>query len=67
MQENIFKDDFFDGTPLKFILVVEHKGSGIVIIFHLVMLPASEFFKQEVGITFWGRRGAKQEHFATSN
>lgn len=38
MQENIFEDDFFDDTLLKFILMVKHKGSALVIILYLVML-----------------------------
>lgn len=38
MQENIFEDDFFDDALLKFILMVKHKGSALVIILYLVML-----------------------------
>lgn len=32
MQENIFEDDFLDDTLLKFILMVKHEGSAMVII-----------------------------------
>lgn len=42
MQENIFEDDFLDDILLKFILMIKHKGSAMVIILYLVMFPACE-------------------------
>lgn len=55
MQENIFEDDFLDITLLKFILMVKHKGSAMVIIPYLVILWACEIYNKTVK-SFYGRR-----------
>lgn len=56
MQENIFEDDFLDDTLLKFILMVKHKGSAMVIILYLVSCEPERSINKKADFLS-GRRG----------
>lgn len=55
MQENNFEDDFLDDTLLKFILMVKHKGSAMVIILYLVCCQPARSINTKVDFLLGGR------------
>lgn len=53
MQENIFEGDFLDDALLKFILMIKHKGSAMVIIFYLVSCEPERSTGEKVRFLVW--------------